>query len=105
MSPRNKEVIQDLLNDRIDIQEIEDRLFAVILLSAIDGLELDGQQLNDEQKRELSSYLVGEVFGSMGNSPKVLEHRLHDLSYLAKISNLLETTFANYKNELENGNE
>ena len=27
MSPRNKKVAQDLLNDKIGIQQIEDRLF------------------------------------------------------------------------------
>lgn len=89
MSPRNKKFAQDLLNDKIDIQQIEDRLFAVMLLGMSDNFELNGQQLNEKQKLELSNYLVGEVFGLMGNSSMVLKQRLHP-DYVLKINVLLK---------------
>lgn len=50
-----------------------------MLLGMSDNFELNGQQLNEKQKLELSNYLVGEVFGLMGNSSMVLK----------KLSNLL----------------
>lgn len=107
MSPRNKKFAQDLLNDKIDIQQIEDRLFAVMLLGMSDNFELNGQQLNEKSKLELSNYLVGEVFGLMGNSSMVLKQRLHP-DYVLKINVLLKETLIRsqlIKDVLENDNE
>ena len=106
MNSKNKKVAQALLDGRIDIQEIDDRLFAVMLLSMTGGLELNKQKL--DEKERLSSYLVSEVFGLMCNSPEVFDYRLHDMNYLVKISKLLEKTFAKkefYKNMVENKDE
>ena len=98
MNLKNKKVIQDLLNDKIDIQEIEDRLFVIAFLSMADNLELDGQRLSSKQKLELNSYLAGEALGLMGNSPEVLSNRIYDPDYLAKMGKLIEKAFIDYMN-------
>lgn len=98
MNPKNEKVAQDLLNEKIDIQEIEDRLFSIAFLSMADDLELDGQRLSDKQRLELSSYLAGEALGLMGNSPKVLNSRIYDQDYIAKIGSLVGKTFEDYMN-------
>ena len=41
MNSKNKKVAQALLDGRIDIQEIDDRLFAAMLLSMTGGLKLN----------------------------------------------------------------
>lgn len=73
-----------------------------MLLGMSDNFELNGQQLNEKQKLELSNYLVGEVFGLMGNSSMVLKQRLHP-DYVLKINVLLKETLINVCVEQING--
>lgn len=98
MNPKNKKVAQDLLDGKVDIQEIEDRLFSIAFLSMADDLELDGQRLSSKRKLELNSYLAGEALGLMGNSPEVLNNRIYNLDYLAKMGKLIEKAFVDYMN-------
>ncbi len=98
MNPKNKKVAQDLLDGKVDIQEIEDRLFSIAFLSMADDLELDGQRLSSKRKLELNSYLAGEALGLMGNSPEVLNNRIYNPDYLAKMGKLIEKAFVDYMN-------
>lgn len=78
-----------------------------MLLGMSDNFELNGQQLNEKQKLELSNYLVGEVLGLMGNSSMVLKQRLYP-DYVLKINVLLKETLIRnqlIKDVLENDNE
>ncbi|EFQ44211.1 hypothetical protein [Lactobacillus crispatus] len=93
-----KKLHKTCLMKKLTIQEIEDRLFSIAFLSMADDLELDGQRLSDKQRLELSSYLAGEALGLMGNSPKVLNSRIYDQDYIAKIGSLVGKTFVDYMN-------